>query len=85
MLSLKVNLTIRLPVRLRRKHCLSSGAAAAGVMNITARRLFFGRTPASSGEEPTAAVPILTVGNVQGDWETLRDMGGSITAKIEKA
>ena len=47
--------------------------------------LFFGPTPASSGEEPTAAVPILTVGNVQGDWETLRDMGGAITARLEKA
>ena len=47
--------------------------------------LFFGPTPASSGDEPAAAVPILTVGNVQGDWETLRDMGDSIIAKIEKA
>jgi hypothetical protein len=47
--------------------------------------LFFGPTPASSGDEPAAAVPILTVGSVQGDLEALKEMGGSITAKIEKA
>jgi hypothetical protein len=46
--------------------------------------LFFGPTPASSGDAPEAAVPILTVGNVQGDWNTLREMGGSISARLEK-
>jgi len=47
--------------------------------------LFFGATPASSGDEPAAAVPILTVGHVQGDWTALKKMGGSITARVEKA
>ena len=47
--------------------------------------LFFGPTPASSGQQPAAAVPLLTVGNVQGDWVGLRNMGGSITARVEQA
>lgn len=47
--------------------------------------LFFGRTPASSGDAPEAAVPILTIGNVNGDWEALRVMGDSITAQVAKA
>ena len=47
--------------------------------------LFFGPTPASSGDEPAAAVPILTVGSIQGDLEALKELGGSITAILEKA
>jgi hypothetical protein len=47
--------------------------------------LFFGPTPASSGEAPEAAVPVLTAGNVQGDWAALRKMGSSINARVEKA
>jgi hypothetical protein len=47
--------------------------------------LFFGPTPASSGQQPAAAVPLLTVGNVQGDWGALRKMGGSISARVEKS
>jgi len=47
--------------------------------------LFFGPTPASSGDAPEAAVPILTVGNVQGDWIALGEMGDSISARLEKA
>jgi hypothetical protein len=47
--------------------------------------LFFGPTPASSGDAPAAAVPILTVGHVQGDWAVLKEMGGSISARLEKA
>jgi len=47
--------------------------------------LFFGPTPASSGDAPVAAAPILTVGHVRGDWEALRKMGGSIKARLEKA
>jgi hypothetical protein len=47
--------------------------------------LFFGPTPASSGSEPVAAVPLQTVGNVTGDWDSLRKMGGSITATISKS
>ena len=46
--------------------------------------LFFGPTPASSGDAPTAAVPILTVGHVQGDWTALKEMGRSIKARLEK-
>ena len=47
--------------------------------------LFFGPTPASSGDAPEAAVPLLTLGNVQGDWTALGEMGGAITARVEKA
>jgi hypothetical protein len=47
--------------------------------------LFFGPTPASTGSAPVAAVPLQTVGNVTGDWDALRKMGGSITATISKA
>jgi hypothetical protein len=46
--------------------------------------LFFGPTPASSGDAPVAAAPILTVGHVRGDWEALRKMGGSIKARLQK-
>lgn len=47
--------------------------------------LFFGPTPASSGSAPVAAVPLLTLGNVQGDWQALRRMGGAIKARVAKA
>ena len=47
--------------------------------------LFFGPTPASSGDAPAAAVPILTVGHVQGDWAALKEMGDSINARVEQA
>lgn len=47
--------------------------------------LFFGPTPASTGSEPMAALPVQTVGNVSGDWDALRKRGGSITATISKA
>jgi hypothetical protein len=47
--------------------------------------LFFGPTPASSADAPEAAVPLLTVGRVRGDWNALREMGSAITARIEKA
>ena len=36
-------------------------------------------------QEKEAAVPILTVGNVQGDYTALAVMGGFITACVEKA
>ena len=47
--------------------------------------LFFGPTPASTDSVPTAALPVQTVGNVSGDWDALRKMGGSITATISRA
>ena len=39
----------------------------------------------TAGDAPEAAVPILTIGNVQGDWIALGEMGESITARLEKA
>ena len=37
-----------------------------------------------AGDAPEAAVPILTVGSVQGDWAALGEMGNSIAARVEK-
>jgi hypothetical protein len=47
--------------------------------------LFFGPTPASRGKEPRAAVPVLKVGKVQGDWSAVRVLGESIKATVESA
>ena len=47
--------------------------------------LFFGPTPASSGDAPEAAVPILTIGSVRGDWAALKQMGSAVNARVEKA
>jgi hypothetical protein len=47
--------------------------------------LFFGPTPASRGGEPRAAVPVLKVGKVTGDWAAVKRLGESITATVESA
>jgi uncharacterized protein len=47
--------------------------------------LFFGPTPASQGQEPRAAVPVLKVGKVNGDWAAVKALGDSVKAIIEEA
>jgi hypothetical protein len=45
--------------------------------------LFFGRTPASRGEQPRAAFPVLSVGMLQGDWKALAALGDKVRAELE--
>lgn len=45
--------------------------------------LFFGPTPASRGQEPRAAVPVLKVGKVKGDWTVVKRLGESVKATVE--
>jgi len=47
--------------------------------------LFFGPTPASRGNEPRAAVPLLKVGRVQGNWAAVKALGESVKAVVEAA
>lgn len=47
--------------------------------------LFFGPTPASRSDEPRAAVPVLKVGKVQGDWAAVKALGESVQATVEPA
>jgi hypothetical protein len=45
--------------------------------------LFFGPTPASRGLEPRAAVPVLKVGKVKGDWAAVTALGASVKATVQ--
>jgi hypothetical protein len=47
--------------------------------------LFFGPTPASRDREPRAAVPVLKVGRVAGDWAAVKGMGQAVTATVRAA
>ena len=47
--------------------------------------LFFGPTPASRGQEPRAAVPVLKVGKVKGDWAAVKSLAESVKATVEAA
>jgi len=47
--------------------------------------LFFGPTPASRGKEPRAAVPVLKVGRVSGDWAAVKALSESVKATITAA
>jgi uncharacterized protein len=51
----------------------------------TAFCIFFGPTPASSGNEPRAASDCNPLGMLEGDVSGLKKLGHSISAKIEKA
>ncbi len=44
--------------------------------------LFFGPTPASQGEEPRAASPVVSLGRVQGDWRALDGLGPLVRARV---
>lgn len=47
--------------------------------------IFFGPTPASSGDEPRAASPVNPVGKLTGDIDALKGLGRSVTASVAKA
>ena len=46
--------------------------------------IFFGRTPASTGDEPQAASPVNVVGKVIGDVSMLTDVQHGSTIRIEQ-
>lgn len=52
---------------------------------VNAFCLFFGPTPVSSGTEPSAAGPVYLVGSVIGDWATVRALGGTVRASLQRA
>jgi hypothetical protein len=45
--------------------------------------LFFGPTPASRAKEPRAAVPLLKVGRVKGDWAAVKALPDSVKATVQ--
>jgi uncharacterized protein len=45
--------------------------------------VFFGPTPASRGDEPRAASPVVPVGRLTGDTSSLRKLGPSARATVE--
>lgn len=47
--------------------------------------IFFGPTPASSGDEPVAAGPVHLIGTVSGDWQAVQALSGAVTALLDKA
>ena len=47
--------------------------------------IFFGPTPVSSGEKPTAASPVNIFGKAIGDLEPLRDVKSGATVTVERA
>lgn len=51
----------------------------------TALCIFFGPTPVSRGSEPRAAGACNPIGMIDGDATAFRTLGGSISARIERA
>ena len=47
--------------------------------------LFFGPTPASSGDAPVAAVDLHRVGFISADWSQVKALGPGINAQVERA
>ena len=47
--------------------------------------IFFGRTPASTGDEPRAASPVNRIGIVNDDVTTLKDVPQGAEVRIERA
>jgi len=46
--------------------------------------IFFGRTPASKGDEPRAASPVTPIGRCEGDIKVLRQVREGETIRIER-
>ena len=46
--------------------------------------IFFGKTPASKGDEPRAASPVNPIGRCEGDVEVFRQVVASETIRIER-
>ena len=47
--------------------------------------IFFGPTPASTGEAPVAASPVNPIGKVAGDLSPLKPLGKKVTVELELA
>jgi hypothetical protein len=47
--------------------------------------IFFGPTPASTGEKPKAVSPVNPIGRIEGDVQFLKKLGGSITIEVKKS
>jgi hypothetical protein len=47
--------------------------------------IFYGRTPASSGDDPVPASEVNMVGSIEGNARLLKDAEGAGSIKIEKA
>lgn len=47
--------------------------------------VFFGRTPASRGNEPRAASPVHPIGRLEGSLDALKKLGPTIKARVEVA
>ncbi|MFH1488882.1 MAG: cyclophilin-like fold protein [Pseudomonadota bacterium] len=47
--------------------------------------IFFGRTPASKGDEPRAASPVNPVGRVEGDATVFKGVSSGSTVRLERA
>jgi hypothetical protein len=46
--------------------------------------IFFGPTPASTGNAPKAVSPVNPIGKIEGDALFLKNLGGSITIEVKK-
>ena len=46
--------------------------------------IFFGKTPASKGDEPRAASPVNPIGRVEGDVKVFRGVRDGETIRVEK-
>jgi len=44
--------------------------------------VFFGPTPASQGQEPVAAGPVILLGRAQGPWEEVKALGQTVPARL---
>jgi hypothetical protein len=47
--------------------------------------IFFGPTPASTGEAPRAVSPVNPIGKLEGDALFLKKLGASVTVEVKKA
>jgi len=47
--------------------------------------IFFGRTPASTGNEPRAASPVNPAGMLNGDVQALRKLGPTVQVNVSRA
>ncbi len=45
--------------------------------------IFWGPTPSSQGDEIRAAFPVQKVGTVQGDWDAVTRISGSVSVLVE--
>jgi hypothetical protein len=46
--------------------------------------IFFGPTPVSTSDKPKAIAPVNPIGRIEGNVDSLKGLGGSIKAEVEK-